>query len=155
MFKYVSPYDISGAHSIGQSHCSSLVSRLYNFNKTHPTDPSLDGVYAKILKARCPVGSAHNSKKIVAMESKTPNTLDNLYYDSIIKNEGMFISDATLLTNRNTRNLVFANSGSTKLSRWQQQFSVAMVKMGTIGVLTGNQGEIRQNCRVINNHRRD
>eukprot|EP00253_Pinus_taeda_P003220 PITA_03220 len=143
---------LSGAHTIGQSQCSSFMNRLYNFNKTHPTDPSLDPVYAQVLKAQCPIG---NSKRTVAMEDVTPNTLDNVYYDGVIKNKGLLTSDATLLANENTRNLVFANSGSSNLFGWQQKFGGAMVKMGMIDVLTGKNGEIRHNCRVINNRRRE
>lgn len=140
---------LSGAHTIGVSHCSSFVSRLYNFNSTHPTDPSLDPVYAMQLKARCPNGNPNN-KTTVPMEVNTPNILDNLYYDGVIKNRGLFTSDATLLTNANTRKLVFANSGTFSMCTWQQNFAAAMVKMGKIEVLTGNQGEIRVNCRVVN-----
>ena len=33
---------LSGAHSIGVSHCSSFSNRLYSFNATHLQDPSMD-----------------------------------------------------------------------------------------------------------------
>ncbi|KAA8542999.1 hypothetical protein F0562_021506 [Nyssa sinensis] len=36
---------LSGAHSIGVSHCSSFSNRLYSFNATHPQDPSMDPKY--------------------------------------------------------------------------------------------------------------
>ena len=45
---------LSGAHSIGVSHCSSFSSRLYGFNATHPQDPSMDPDLAEFLKSRCP-----------------------------------------------------------------------------------------------------
>ena len=143
--------DITGAHTIGVSHCSSVVSRLYNFNSTYPTDPSLDPVYATKLKASCPNGSPANNVTTVPMDPNTPNILDNLYYDDVIKNRGLFTSDATLLTNVNTKNLVFANSGGFSMRGWQQKFGAAMVKMGKIEVLSGNEGEIRVNCRAVNN----
>jgi peroxidase len=139
---------LSGAHSFGISHCSSFLKRLYNFSNTFQTDPSLDPQYAQLLKQKCPQGS--NGDPTVFMETITPETLDNFYYDGLNMNHGLFTSDATLLTNPNTRNLVHANCGHYNLRRWQISFAAAMVKMGMIIELTGNQGEIRHNCRVIN-----
>lgn len=142
---------LSGAHSIGISHCSAFVSRLYNFSSTFQTDPSLDEKYAKVLKAKCPQGSPNNVKTTVPMDVFTPNTVDNLYYDGVIKNLGLFTSDAKLLTDPKTKYVVNANSGYNNLPTWQRNFGAAMVKMGKISVLNGNQGEIRHTCRVMNN----
>eukprot|EP00253_Pinus_taeda_P001929 PITA_01929 len=141
---------LSGAHTIGVSHCTSFVSRLYNFNGTNATDPSLDPLYAQILKQRCPQGSPSNANTTVVMDPQTPFILDNLYYNDVIANRGLFTSDATLLTNQNTKSSVFGNSGSYNLVAWQKKFAAAMIKMGEISVLTGSQGGVRANCRVAN-----
>lgn len=140
---------LSGAHTIGVSHCSSFVSRLYNFNGPNTTDPSLDSTYAELLKQKCPQGSPSNSNTTVFMETKTPLTLDNVYYDEVKAHRGLFTSDATLLTNPNTEYSVAGNSG-LHLAEWQQKFAAAMIKMGNIGVLTGIEGGVRRNCRVVN-----
>jgi peroxidase len=65
---------------------------------------------------------------------------------------GIFISDAALMTNATMKSLVdsFARSEST----WRAKFAKSMLKMGQIEVMTGSQGEIRRNCRVVNPARR-
>lgn len=142
---------LSGAHTVGVSHCSLFTRRLYNFSSTIQTDPSLDPNYAnQVLKAKCPKGGSSNNQTTVPMDSKTPDSLDNIYYDEVKAHRGLFTSDATLLTDSNTLNMVNQNSGAN-LNAWQQKFAAAMVKMGKIGVLTGSQGEIRVNCRHTNN----
>ncbi|PPD66710.1 hypothetical protein GOBAR_DD36412 [Gossypium barbadense] len=57
-------------------------------------------------------------------------------------------NNAALLTDKNSNKIV------TRLQRSRSLFFTAfaksMKKMAAIGVLTGNAGEIRQNCRVVN-----
>lgn len=82
------------------------------------------------------------------MDLITPDKLDNKYYVGLTNNLGLFISDAALLTNATMKALVdsFVRSEAT----WKAKFARSMLKMGQIGVLTGTQGEIRRNCRVVN-----
>jgi peroxidase len=82
------------------------------------------------------------------MDLITPDEFDNKYYVGLTNNLGLFTSDAALLTNATMKALVdsFARSEAT----WKSKFARSMLKMGQIGVLSGTQGEIRLNCRVIN-----
>ncbi|KAI6697718.1 hypothetical protein NL676_017837 [Syzygium grande] len=137
---------LSGAHTIGRSHCTSFSNRLYSFNATVDQDPSLDSRYAAILKQQCPQGN--DPTLVVPMDPPSPNTMDTSYYQGIIANRGLFTSDQTLLTNPTTANQVNQNARNPFI--WKNNFATAMVKMGKIGVLTGIAGEIRANCRVIN-----
>lgn len=139
----------AGAHSIGVSHCSSFVSRLYNFSSTIPTDPSLDPNYAALLKENCPQGSPNNNITTVFMDIVMPETLDNLYYDGLQMKRGLFTSDGALLTDTNTATVVNARARSYNFRTWQQNFAAAMVNMGMIIELTGNEGEIRSKCSVM------
>ncbi|KDP30908.1 hypothetical protein JCGZ_15520 [Jatropha curcas] len=138
---------LSGGHTIGRSHCTSFSNRLYNFNQTSSSDPSLDGMYAAKLKQQCPQSSTDNGL-VVPMNPSSPGTIDAGYYIDILANRGLFISDQTLLTNPATATQVSQNARNPLL--WQTKFAAAMVKMGGLDVLTGNAGEIRANCRVIN-----
>ncbi|KAJ8626241.1 hypothetical protein MRB53_019548 [Persea americana] len=138
---------LSGAHTIGRSHCTSFSNRLYNFNSTTDQDPSLDPSYAAQLKQQCPQGST-NPNLVVPINPSSPNFMDTAYYSDILANRGLFISDQVLLTNPSTAAQVTQNAVSGL--GWRADFAAAMVKMGQIGVLTGNAGEIRSNCRVIN-----
>ncbi|KAL8095630.1 peroxidase 5-like [Apium graveolens] len=138
---------LSGAHTIGRSHCTSFSNRLYSFNTTTMQDPSLDMTYAGQLKQQCPQGST-DVNLVVQMNPSSPNTTDVNYYTDVLANRGLFTSDQTLLTNAATANQVSQNAGNPML--WRSKFAAAMVKMGQIGVLTGAAGEIRANCRVIN-----
>ncbi|KAJ6418911.1 hypothetical protein OIU84_002141 [Salix udensis] len=138
---------LSGAHTIGRSHCSSFTDRLYNFDGTNSQDPSLDSTYAASLKRSCPRDSTDPNLE-VPMDPRTPTISDVNYYRDILVNRGLFTSDQTLLTSPATASEVRSNSRSPL--GWKRKFAAAMVKMGRIEVLTGSTGEIRANCRVIN-----
>ncbi|CAL4949974.1 unnamed protein product [Urochloa decumbens] len=141
---------LSGAHTVGRSHCSSFVNRLYNFSNTSDVDPTISSAYAFLLKAICPSNSSQffPPNTTTEMDLMTPATLDNKYYLGLANNLGLFTSDQALLTTATLKKSVdeFVKSES----KWRSKFTKAMVKMGGIEVLTGTQGEIRLNCRVVN-----
>ncbi|XP_072963264.1 peroxidase 5-like [Typha angustifolia] len=138
---------LSGAHTIGRSHCSSFDSRLYDFNATVSQDPSLNPTYATQLAQQCPQ-SSNDTGLVVPMDPRSPNTFDSNYYANILASRGLFTSDQVLLSNTSTAAGVRGNAFNGML--WKAKFAAAMVKMGQIGVLTGSSGEIRLNCRVVN-----
>ncbi|MQM18518.1 hypothetical protein Taro_051512 [Colocasia esculenta] len=144
---------LSGAHSVGVSHCSSFDRRLRSFNSTHPQDPSLDGGLASHLRRRCPSGRTSTGgggvgDPTVPLDPATPLLLDNRYYKNLRRHRGVLVSDQALQASPLTAGLVraYARHGSS----WAAKFGEAMVRMGSVEVLTGNEGEIRRNCRVVN-----
>lgn len=137
---------LSGAHSIGVSHCSSFANRLSGFNATFNQDPSLDGKYAAFLKTKCPASG--NSDPVVNNDVLTPTTLDNKYYVNLQYHKGLLTSDQTLFDSSLTKKLVVNNVKYG--SAWGKKFAAAMLRMGNIEVLTGKQGEIRRHCRFVN-----
>lgn len=82
------------------------------------------------------------------MDILTPTKFDNRYYVGLTNNLGLFQSDAALLTDAALKATV--NSFVRSEATFRLKFARAMIKMGQIGVLSGSQGEIRLNCRVIN-----
>lgn len=134
----------AGAHTIGVAHCPTVSNRLYNFSRKASTDPTLNPKYAYQLKRECPPGSNNE----VDMDPPSPLTFDTSYYSNLLDNRGLFTSDQTLMSTPATAGKVRQFAGSSVL--FKQKFAAAMVKMGKIGVLTGDQGEIRSYCRVVN-----
>ncbi|KAK1310533.1 Peroxidase 12 [Acorus calamus] len=62
--------------------------------------------------------------------------------------QGLFTSDQGLQNDERTRGIV--NRFVTDQMAFFERFVVAMMKMGQLGVLTGNQGEIRRRYGVRN-----
>lgn len=145
---------LSGAHSIGVTHCSVFTNRIHSFNATHSQDPSMDSIFAAKMRSKCTTNSSllsssnNNNNVEVALDVVTPHRLDNSYYRNLQNWRGLLESDQALMVNPSTARMVrrFAKFGRV----WLPKFANAMVRMGSIQVLTGAQGEIRRNCRVVN-----
>ncbi|XP_010267770.1 PREDICTED: peroxidase 27-like [Nelumbo nucifera] len=138
---------LSGAHTIGQSHCPSFTNRLYNFTGRADSDPSLDSIYIQRLKSKCKAGDVVTS---VEMDPGSYKTFDTGYYKNVAKRRGLFQSDAALLNDADTKAYVIQQSTSSSGSSFFKDFGVSMVNMGNIGVLTASAGEIRKQCAFVN-----
>ncbi|KAG0485950.1 hypothetical protein HPP92_009830 [Vanilla planifolia] len=139
---------LSGAHSIGVSHCSSFRNRIYNFSSTTGVDPTLSAAYAALLQRACPFNTSSSGNTTVLLDLITPQTLDNAYYVGVRLSLVLFTSDAALLTTPELSAAVKHNAEHP--GGWATKFARAMVKMGEIEVKTGTEGEIRKNCHVVN-----
>lgn len=138
---------LSGAHTIGISHCSSFTNRLYNFTGVGDQDPALDSEYAANLKAnKCKIA---NSTTKVEMDPGSFRTFDLSYYSLVLKRRGLFQSDAALLTDSRTKSFITQILNGS-LQNFYQEFAASMEKMGRVGVKTGSAGEIRKHCAVVN-----
>ncbi|KAH7440107.1 hypothetical protein KP509_04G091600 [Ceratopteris richardii] len=137
---------LSGAHTIGQARCVSFNSRLYNFSGTGSPDPSINPSYLQTLQNTCPQGA--NANALSPLDVSTGTVFDNAYYTNLQVNEGLLLSDQELTSDSNTAPLAATYAGSQ--SAFFSAFGQSIVKMGNISPLTGAQGEIRQNCRLVN-----
>lgn len=137
---------LSGAHTLGFSHCDRFANRLYSFTQSNPIDPSLDPEYAKQLMQMCPKNV--DPSIAINMDPETPRTFDNEYYKNLVKGKGLFTSDQVLFTDKSSQGTVsdFANNDFD----FDGAFVTAMRKLGRVGVKTGNQGEIRLDCSSFN-----
>ncbi|KAM6554038.1 hypothetical protein CsatB_014800 [Cannabis sativa] len=135
---------LSGAHSIGFSHCSKMSNRIYNFSpRTGRTiDPTLNRNYALQLRQMCPRNV--DPRIAINMDPTTPRTFDNAYYKNLQQGKGLFTSDQILFTDNRSKSVV--NSFASSPAAFSKAFADAMTKLGRVGVLTGTKGEIRKDC---------
>ncbi|KAL4378849.1 hypothetical protein GQ457_02G021110 [Hibiscus cannabinus] len=137
---------LSGAHTVGFSHCSRFANRLYSFSPSSPVDPDLDPVYAQQLKQDCP--QSVDPRIAINMDPQTPRTFDNKYFKNLVAKKGLFTSDEVLFTNPTSKPTVVRFS--KKQNVFKEAFVTAMRKLGRVGVKTGRAGEIRVDCTAFN-----
>ncbi|KAL9229543.1 hypothetical protein vseg_004999 [Gypsophila vaccaria] len=140
---------LSGAHTIGDSRCTSFKQRLYNQNGNGLPDPTLTQAYATELRTRCPPSGGDNN--LFFLDISTPFTFDNSYYRNILAFNGLLNSDQVLLT-QNQASMQLVKQYAENNDLFFQHFAKSMIKMGNISPLTGNQGEIRKVCRRVNHY---
>lgn len=119
--------------------------RIYKF-RGKSIDPALNPSYAKQLRQMCPLNV--DPRIAINMDPMTPQTFDNAYFRNLQQGMGLLTSDQTLFTDarsQGTVNLFAANN-----TAFQQAFITAITKLGRVDVKTGNQGEIRHDCTVVN-----
>ncbi|CAL9203302.1 peroxidase 1 [Musa acuminata AAA Group] len=141
---------LSGAHTIGFSHCSSFSQRLYNFSGKGDTDPSLDMEYAEKLKRKCKPHDHDDMRTLVKMDPNSPRRFDLCYYRLVSEGKGLFASDEALLHDPETRAYVERQAMASSAEEFFKDFGSSMVIMGKIGVLTHQKGEIRKKCAYVN-----
>ncbi|XP_039683551.1 peroxidase 21 isoform X2 [Medicago truncatula] len=133
-----------GGHSVGRVHCMNMVHRLY------PTvDPKLDPTYAAYLKLRCPTPNPDPNAVLYARnDRKTPMIIDNNYYKNILQHKGLLTVDEELATDPRTSPYVKKMAADN--GYFNEQFSRAVQLLSENNPLTGDQGEIRKDCRYVN-----
>lgn len=138
---------LSGGHTIGRARCTTFNSRLFDFNNSGSPDSSIEATFLSDLQSLCPVSGNNNT--LAPLDRKSKDWFDNNYFKELQQNSGLLQSDQELYAiDASTKSLVdtYINSQSA----FFQDFVTSMIRMGNISPLTGTNGQIRTNCRVVN-----
>jgi peroxidase len=130
---------LSGGHTIGLARCTTFRTRIYN-------ETNIDPNFATTRRATCQASGGDDN--LAPLDSRTSNRFDNSYYRDLVARRGLLHSDQELFNGASQDALV--RTYSNKIAAFALDFAAAMVKMSKISPLTGIDGEIRGNCRVVN-----
>ncbi|XP_050222162.2 LOW QUALITY PROTEIN: peroxidase 31, partial [Mercurialis annua] len=131
---------LSGAHTIGFSHCKEFSSNVHNDTHYNPR-------FAQALQKAC-ADYPKNPTLSVFNDIMTPSKFDNMYYQNLPKGLGILESDHGLYNDERTR--PFVELYAKDQSRFFHDFAKAMEKLSVHGIKTGRRGEIRRSCSAIN-----
>ncbi|AES98934.1 cationic peroxidase 1 [Medicago truncatula] len=131
---------LSGGHTIGFSRCTNFRSRIFN-------DTNINTNFAANLQKTCPrIGGDDN----LAPFDSTPSRVDTKYYKALLHKKGLLHSDQELFKGDGSQSDRLVQLYSKHSHAFAYDFGVSMIKMGNIKPLTGKNGEIRCNCRKVN-----
>lgn len=138
-----------GGHTFGKNQCRFIMDRLYNFSGSGSPDPTLDKSYLSTLRKQCPRNG--NQSILVDFDLRTPTLFDNKYYVNLKENKGLIQSDQELFSSPDASDTIpLVRAYADGQDKFFNAFVEAMKRMGSLSPLTGKQGEIRLNCRVVN-----
>lgn len=138
---------LSGAHTIGFSHCSEISNDIYNYSQYSQYDTQYNPRFAQGLQKAC-ADYKNNPTLSIFNDIMTPNKFDNVYYSNLPKGLGVLKSDRGLYSDPRTR--PFVEAFAADQNKFFRAFAQAMQKLSLIGVQTGRKGEIRRRCDQIN-----
>lgn len=127
-----------GGHTIGSAAC--VTYRVHIYNDTY-IDPVFRQSLQSICKFRGPIDP-------LAALDNTADVFDNEFFKDLLHLKGVLRTDQVLYHNATTDELVKTYSNNSAL--FFSDFGAAMVKLGKLDVLLGSQGQIRTNCRKVN-----
>ncbi|KAF9597269.1 hypothetical protein IFM89_016410 [Coptis chinensis] len=142
---------LSGAHTIGLAKCGTFSHRLFNFSGSGAPDRTMNTELQTNLQGVCPLNG--DGDKTTDLDINSVDLFDNHYFSNLVNGKGILQSDQELFSGGDaaalaTKILVQQYSDDSKL--FFNDFRNSMIRMGNIRPLTGSQGEIRKNCRVLN-----
>ncbi|KAM0933898.1 putative peroxidase [Dioscorea sansibarensis] len=135
---------LSGAHTIGKARCATFTGRISGSNNPGET-PITNTEFIQSLQQLCTGGSS----TLATLDLTTPATFDNNYYSNILSGQGLLPSDQALVTD-DADIALLVEAYALDPFAFFDDFTKAMVNMGRLGTAGENSGEVRKNCRFIN-----
>lgn len=130
---------------MGKARCSTFSARLNSSNISNSPDINLE--FLQSLQQLCSESDANTT--LADLDHMTPTTFDNQYYVNLLSGEGLLGSDQALVTGTDeTRRII--ESYADDVDDFFEDFKRAMLKMGSLAQANGEVGEIRGNCRAVN-----
>ncbi|CAI5471397.1 unnamed protein product [Closterium sp. Yama58-4] len=133
---------LSGGHTIGESHCDTVAHRI-----APNRDPTIARAMRKYLEDHCKAPKVDGTIAVV-LDIRSANRFDNHYFKNLQRKFGLLTSDQALMIDPRTKDIV--NEFAADKKSFFRHFRRSMVRMGSFGVLTGRNGEIRRTCSAVN-----
>lgn len=139
-----------GAHTLGQTHCSFIVDRLYNYNGSGKPDPSMSATLLETLRKACPPRKKGQTDPLVYLNPQSGSNYNftESYYGRILSRDAVLGVDQQLRYGDDTEQIT--EEFAVGFEDFRRSFALSMYRLGNLKPLTGNQGEIRRNCRFTN-----
>ncbi|XP_002977656.2 peroxidase 29 [Selaginella moellendorffii] len=135
---------MGGGHTLGVGHCVNIVNRLYP-----NAESTLSFVYATRLRVSCPSSDPRFIINATTVQNDFSSLqFDNQYFREATMGLGLFTIDAALASDARTSPIVARFSQNQ--NSFFNAFASAYAKLTSFNVLTGNRGEVRNNCRFVN-----
>ncbi|KAL5990839.1 hypothetical protein ACLOJK_011744 [Asimina triloba] len=146
----------TGAHTMGRTRCSYIRGRLYNFQGTGKPDPTMNSTLVSQLRKLCPKDGGSSNDTLVFMnpESGPSFKFRSTYYARLLTHEAVLRIDQQIILNKDMREISeqFATGapGNPGREDFRQSFALSISRLGNLGILNGDQGEIRKHCAYTN-----
>ncbi|KAI5416250.1 peroxidase 25 [Lathyrus oleraceus] len=140
-----------GAHTIGQTECRFFSYRMYNFTPTGNADPSINQAFLSQLQVICPKNG--DGLRKVPLDKDSPAKFDVSFFKNVRDGNAILESDQRLWEDSATRRVVQNYGGVIRGLlglRFDFEFPKAMIKLSSVDVKTGYDGEIRKVCSKFN-----
>ncbi|KAK9755447.1 hypothetical protein RND81_01G025800 [Saponaria officinalis] len=140
---------LEGAHSIGRATCQLSIANTDTLKGATGAEEVLDKKFAAaVLNRYCPKSGDLQELRVPLNPEKLDSDWGVSFYDNIIKGKGLIGADLAMAANGNTKEMVHQYARDSEI--WKKKFSEAMIKLGKVNVISGEEGEIRKHCSVLN-----